>query len=288
MNNEDATQRCGQPECRPGSGLYVDVENLQTDGQQLIKTLIDDWPTTVPNPSQLMLYVRADMVELWRVWATTQFEPLKVVVNGIQHFSMSLSKNSADIAIAVNAMADLLLKRITHVVVLSDDSDFVSLYAAIRDELTRSQVDNYKVPFLWATTDRKNSLSATIRQFLPRDLLHVVAVRHSQTDDSESSEMLTSRPQLIASSPASEIWTEIAQAIVRQIEVGPFRSTDCRELIEKNWPKLSMATASKPAFGIEFKKNIWPVLQSMGVKIANPGEKPIRYEMTEEAKKPLR
>ena len=45
-----------------------------------------------------------------------------------------------------------------------------------------------------------------------------------------------------------------------------------------------MAILEGPAFGTEFKRNIWPELEKLGVAIANPGKKPIRYEMTEEAK----
>ena len=52
------------------SGLYVDVENLQTDGQAMVESLIENWPDKVPTLSRLMLYVRADQVELWRLWAT--------------------------------------------------------------------------------------------------------------------------------------------------------------------------------------------------------------------------
>ena len=56
-----------------------------------------------------------------------------MVVHVTQHFSMSATKNSADIAIATNAMADLVLERVSHVLVFSDDSDFISLHVAIRD-----------------------------------------------------------------------------------------------------------------------------------------------------------
>ena len=35
------------------------------------------------------------------------------MVEGTQHFSMTSTKNSADIAIATNAMADLILKRVS-------------------------------------------------------------------------------------------------------------------------------------------------------------------------------
>ena len=117
------------------SGLYVDMENLQVEGQSMVQSLIENWPEKALAATRLTLYVRADQTELWRLWATSQFANMEVVVHGTQHFSMSATKNSADIAIATSAMADLLLKRVSHVVVLSDDSDFISLYVAIRNEL---------------------------------------------------------------------------------------------------------------------------------------------------------
>ena len=286
MNYEDNTQNNEQAERRSGSGLYVDVENLQDDGQQLIEALIDNWPTTVPDPSRLVLYVPADRVELWKVWATSRFKTLKVVVNGIQHF-MSSSKNSADIAIATKAVSDLLLNRITYVVVLSDDSDFAHLYTAIRDELPQAQIDNAKVPFLWAVTNRKDTLSATVKQFFPDDLLHLIVPRIGLTKNSKASE--TSKKDIVANSPtaAKNVLLEMAQEIIRQIPVGTFRSTECKELIKKGWTDHAMATAGEPAFGPEFKKNLWPILQGYGVEIPNPGNKPIRYEMTEKAKESL-
>ncbi len=153
-----------QSELSRGSGLYVDAENLQSDCQALIQSLVKNWPTSAPAPSRLTLYVRADQAELWRVWASSRFSDLEVAVHGTQHFSMNSSKNSADIAIATNAMADLILKRVTHVTVFSDDSDFISLYAAIRDELDIPLADG-RVPFLWVVTDREGSLSTTVTHF---------------------------------------------------------------------------------------------------------------------------
>ena len=77
-----------------------------------------------------------------------KFSNMKIVVNGTQHFSMSSTKNSADIAMATNAIADLVFGRISHVVMFSDDSDFISLYAAIRDDPGIGFPDG-RVPFLW-------------------------------------------------------------------------------------------------------------------------------------------
>ena len=266
MNDRGDTSDRTQNRNRPGSGLYVDVENLQSDGQQLIETLVKDWPETTPRPSRLTLYVKADTVELWRLWAMGHFEYLEVAVKGIQHFAYA-SKNSADIAIATNAMADFVCGRVSHVVVFSDDSDFISLYIAMRDEIDQAQ--KY-VPFLWVVTDRQHSLSATIKRFFPSDKLHVVAVEGGDAKTSSES--------------AREPWAEIIQNIVQQIPVGPFKSTECQGIIRKSWPQHSMATAEGAAFGVEFKKSIWPALEAIGVKIANPGKKPVRYEMTEDAK----
>ena len=77
----------------------------------------------------------------------------------------------------------------------------------------------------------------------------------------------------------------MAQSVLRDIPVGPFKSTDCQPVIERHWPNHSLARAGGSPFGIEFRNNIWPVLENSGVKIRNPGKKPVQYEMTPEAKK---
>ena len=65
----------------------------------------------------------AAQVELWRLWAKGRYPALEVGGSGAQRFSPSGSRNSADIA-----RADLALRRVDHVVVFSDDSDFISLH----------------------------------------------------------------------------------------------------------------------------------------------------------------
>ena len=139
----------------------------------MLQSLFANWPEQVPLPSRLRLYTRADQVELWWLWASHRFSDLEVTVHGTQHFSGSASKNSADMAIVANAMADLVLGRTTHVVVFSDDSDFISLYAAIRDEPGIPCTPG-KVPFLWVVTDREALLSTTVKRFFPPEELHVV------------------------------------------------------------------------------------------------------------------
>ena len=266
-----------------GSGLYVDVENLQSGGQVMVEKLVEDWPPGFPAVSRLTLHVRADQEELWKLWAADRFRDLVVSVKGTQHFSKSSTKNSADIAIATNAMADLILKRVTHVAVFSDDSDFISLYVAIRDELDVIG-DHGVVPFLWVVTDREGSLSTTVKQFFPKGQLHVVSAGPSSTEIVAEAKSTRSGNSSI---PADLPWSEMAKPILQEISVGEFKSKQCQAIIKKHWPEHPLANAGGPSFGTDFKKNIWPVLQKHGVMIIGSGKAPIRYRMTAEAKDSL-
>ena len=283
------------PETVPASGLYADIENLQNSGQRVILNLAKDWPATAPPLKSLTLYVRADMTELWRAWATSAFPNLDVIVSGVQHFTRDVSKNSADIAITANAMADWLLGRISHVAVISDDSDFISLYAAMRRELERRGETGADVPFLWIVTDRQRTVSEVARQFFPKDKLHVVSTSEPEPPAPKSPPPTTesaggynapttaTEPQS-PPPPTEHVLTDIARAIVASIPVGSFKSTDCANIIRNGWPDHPLAIANGPAFGTEFKDTIWPILRLWGVRIPNQGSKPLRYEMTEDAK----
>lgn len=270
MINSQVSEVQSQSVADKGTGLYVDIENLNSDGQALIQSLVHNWPVKVPQLSRLSLYVQADQVELWRLWATDQFRNVEVIVRGTQHFSKSSTKNSADIAIATNAIADLISNRISHVAVFSDDSDFISLYATIRDD-PEIPLSDHKVPFLWIVTDRLETLSSTVKQFFPVDKLHVVAKSHANTRNTTATTSTT-------------IWDQMATEVLKKIPVGPFKSTDCQPVIRKRWPDHPLSKAAGAQFGIEFKTNIWPVLEKLGVKISKPGTKPVQYEMTSEAK----
>ena len=294
-----------------GSGVYIDVENLQEDAQTLISSLMHNWPEAAPTPSRMTLYVRADQAELWRLWTVDQFGGVQVIVKGIQHFSRDSSKNSADIAIATNAIADFVRGRIAHIVVFSDDSDFISLYGAIRDEVDGSRDP---IPFLWAVTDRHKSLSANVKQFFPRNLLHVVSAdsrsrrahpplrtrpgvsrRPTRPVSTPSPQPSISQapptPPPLAPAPLAaqgNSWADMARTIVRERPLGAFKSTDCQDIIRRRWPGHRLARVGGAAFGTEFKKSIWPELEKLSVKIPNPNRKPVTYELTNEAKAAVR
>ena len=93
------------------TGIYADIQNLQDIARDVLQSLIRRWPESMPPPSRLNLYVRADHAHLWRVWATHAFPGIEVTAKGVQHYSLAATKNAADMAIAVDAISDFNHKR---------------------------------------------------------------------------------------------------------------------------------------------------------------------------------
>ena len=295
----------------PGTALYVDTENLQGSGQTLIENIIDDWPEGTPPPTRLNLYVQADRVSLWDIWANGRFPQLTVTVRGIQHFSRRQSKNSADIAIAIDAIADFVNGVAQFVAVMSDDSDFIPLYAKLKELETR------RVPFLWLVTDRAKTRSSTIKDYFPNDYIHVVQMRKAaQANNGGEVRSIASRRSRLAGTPEpstnqngknrsnasrrprpaetpepstnendtnrSDHLAEIADLIIRELPIGSFRSTECQPIIRSRWPGDPMASMSSARFGTEFANKIWPILGEHGVELLS--KKPRKYGLTQEVK----
>ena len=287
-----------------GTGIYADVQNLQEISRDVLITLVKRWPDDMPKPTRLNLYVRADHQHLWRVWATHQFNEMTVSVTGVQHYSLSATKNAADLAIAVDAMADLLHKSISHVAVVSDDSDFIALFAKLGEEAERDPDSNGRVPFLWVFTDRMDTKSMLLEEFFPRDYIHVVDLSKPLNEEPESENESQSgdqngsnpgedekdepapdaeRPEPMSRADLSE---QIALQLIREMPVGKFKSTDCQMTIHTKFPAHPLAKADGPAFGQLFRRDILPLLQRRGVRELG-NQRPRQYEMTHEAKRAL-
>lgn len=250
-----------------GTALYVDTENLQSSAQALVETVIGQWPEGTPPLSHLNLYVRADQVSLWDAWASSRFPLLTVSVTGIQHFTSAHSKNSADIAIAIDAVADFVMGTTRFVAVMSDDSDFMPLYSKLK------RLGGVAVPFLWVMTDRTKTKASAIEEFFPNDHIHVV---HMPATISHSSGAVD------GDQADSTLWSEMAEAIIQEIPVGPFKSVECQPIIKSRWHAHPMASMPGQQFGLEFTNKLWPILEQSGVKLLRT--KPRKYEMTSEAK----
>ena len=295
----------------PGTALYVDTENLQGSAQTLIENIIEDWPEGTPPLTRLNLYVQADRVSLWDIWANGRFPQLTTTAKGIQHFSNRQSKNSADIAIAIDAIADYVTGVAQLVAVMSDDSDFIPLYAKLKELEAR------RVPFLWLVTDRTKTRSTTIRDYFPNAHIHVVQIRRasrpsdagetqsngsrrtrpvgmsapqaSDAGETQSNGSRRTRPVGMSAPPASDAGenhadrlVEVADLIIRQLPAGSFRSTECQRVIKSQWPGDPMARMSSVRFGMEFANKIWPILDERGVELLST--KPRKYGLTQEVK----
>lgn len=288
--NEHFSQHSAEePAAGLGSGVYVDVENLGTAAQEFIQALMNSWPDNkAPAPSLLSLYVRADQSALWRMWAESHFSDVAVKAKGIQHFSNTPAKNSADIAIAVDALSDFLNQRVAWVVVVSDDSDFIALYSKIRDERVARGHQPGDVPFLWVVTDRPRTRSLFMQEFFPNSHVHTVPFPKAAQNEPEKVE--GNLPQEVKASPTpknAKALEDMAQAIIREVPVGKFKSSDCQKIIKSQWPKHALAKASGQNFGVEFRKELWPILQASGALEPNSNRQPRRYEMTPQAKASL-
>lgn len=258
-----------------GATLYVDTENLQDSAQALIQEVIDSWSDKIHRLRRLNLYVQADKTQLWEMWSECQFPYLAVTVRGIQHFSKQPSKNAADITLAIDVATDFVSGTTQFVAVMSDDSDFMALYAKLRD------LSQEEVPFLWVMTDRDKTRSATIRDYFPNDHTHVVPLPSKTTTPPASTK---SSPK--ARRGDTKQFAEMAELILAEIPVGTFKSTECQSIIKKRWPKHPMATMQGNRFGTEFGSKLWPILKKRGVR--RQETKPRKYEMTEEAKRTIK
>ena len=250
--------------------------------------MLASWPEGIPIPSRLNVYVRADQTLLWNMWAESQFPDISVAAKGIQHFSNTPTKNSADIALAIDAITDILLGRISYVVVLSDDSDFISLFTKVRDEQDQIGYAPGKVPFLWVLTDRNGTRSSTIKDYFPNNHFHSVHFPKITSDLPNASETNVPLERPVPPKGANHPFEDMAQTTIEQVPIGPFTSGDCWGIISSRWPKHPMVTTWKSlknpgaAFGQEFLNNIFPILRSRGV--TELSKKPRKYEMTQRAK----
>jgi hypothetical protein len=206
---------------------------------------------------------------------------LEIHIKGVQHYVLNGSKNSADIVLALDVFADLLKRKTTHVAVMSDDSDYASLFAAIKQE--NIVTENSKIPFKWLMTNRLGTRSQLLTDFFPAEYIHtIICPNNPKIEIEDEQENLPS--ENTSPEPEEE---KIAKAIIQNLPIGLFKSTDCKKIVVKNFPKHHLSKADSATFGTQFLKLLWPILEKHGVKLDSSNRKPRRYEMTPEAKKSL-
>jgi hypothetical protein len=256
--------------------FYVDIENLQDIAKQTLISAIENWPAEFPKPSTLKLYAKADQTEMWRIWTSHHFPSIEVLIKGVQHYTYNGSKNSADISLALDALADVLKKRTKHIAIMSDDSDYTSLFSMIKQEIDLWQ--NSNIPFKWFMTDRLDTRSTVLKDFLPVHYVHVVNISNNLIIEKENKK----------TSFNEDAFTEeekIARLIIQNTPIGYFKSSDCKKYLQQYFPKHNLNKSDSASFGTQFLKVIWPYLEKYGVKSEKSSRGPRKYEMTSEAKK---
>ena len=281
-----------------GSAIYVDTENLRESdhAQTVVAQVVANWPADRPPLGGLSLYVRADKAELWQLWAETEFPALRVRVRGVQHFSNHRAKNSADLAITADAIADLITGLSGAVGVVSNDSDFGALFVKVRE--LAAQADTPDIPFLWITAPDAGALSAEIEQFIPDryrwDLSAALASPTPATPPPVVSAKpppnrlpAVARPALAPATADAPVSDEaVADELVRKLPVGRFGASDAQKVVKDRWPKHPEAASDTAKFGQFLGKSLWPQLENRGVTMPRKSS-PRVYEITPAAKNSL-
>ena len=278
---------------RPGAALYVDTENLRDPeyARQVVAAVAANWPGDRPSLSNVSLYVRADKAELWRLWAEDAFPALTLRVRGVQHFSANNSKNSADLAIAADAVSDLVTGRANDVAVVSNDSDFCALFVKVRE--LAQEANAATVPFLWIHPPDGGALSPEIDEFIPAvfrwDLTATLAAPNAPAPapavgpPTPNRLPPANRRALPAGSANDNVTNEaMAEELIRRLPPGRFRAADAQEIVSKRWPKHP-AAGDTAKFGQFLGKEIWPILQKRGVTMPRKSS-PRTYEINQAAK----
>ena len=306
-----------------GGAVYVDTENLQDAARahDVVRQVIAGWPPEHPPLGWLSLYVRADKVELWRMWAKDEYPALRIRVRGVQHFSNHRAKNSADLAITADAVADLITGQAAMVAVISNDSDFGALFVKVR-ELAETAAGAAATPFLWVTAPDAGLLSPEIERFIPAryrwDLSDagrgapaelvpspispaVIAAPVSAPAPVPAPAVVRTAPAAVPASapkaaPAAAAnagasaaddagSAAVAEELIRRLPAGRFKVGDAQKVIRKRWPKLA-EVGDTAKLGQYLLKEVWPELQRRGVTMPVT-RSPRAYEITQAAKDAL-
>ena len=250
------------------AGVYVDIENLKNaeHARTVIETVVQDWPEDLPPVRRLHLYAPADKTALWRAWGPGRFPDLDVRARGVQRFARE-SKNSADMAIVADAIADFATDTVQHVAVVSNDSDFGSLFVKLQ-ELASSSGGTSSPPFLWINLAGGSGLSKEIVDFVPKRLRWVVA---PPPDDRPRK---ASKPVEGEADGLPAIPT-IAQWLLEELPSGRFRAGDVRKIIKRRCPHHP-AAQTNGVCGVFLSQQLMPLLADKGVTVVR--KQPRTYE----------
>ena len=252
------------------TGLYVDIENLRSaeHARTTIEAVLRDWPESLPPVGHLSLYAPADKTGLWKAWASAErFEGIEVRVRGTQRFARE-SKNSADMAIVADAVADFTAGVANHVAVVSNDSDFGTLFLKIQELASSTDISD-QPPFLWINFTGGSGLSKEVRDFVPKQLRWDVAPpTHANAEET---------PKTAEDDGASlPVNSMIVRWLLKEIPPGRFRAEDVRKIIKRHCPHHPSAQTTAVC-GSFLARDLMSLLASKGVTVVR--QSPRTYEI---------
>ena len=252
------------------AGVYVDIENLKNAGhaRAVIETVIRDWGDSLPPVRRLCLFAPAEKTGLWSAWARGRFPELDISVRGIQRFARE-SKNSADMAIVADAVADFTRGVVHHVAVVSNDSDFGALFVKLEELAPSGETGG--PPFLWINLDGASGLSKEIVDFVPEPLRWVVAPALEQRTR-QASKPAPNDDDGLPSIPT------VVQWLLEEIPPGRFRAGDVRKIISRRCPRHP-AAQTNGVCGLFLSQQLLPRLRNHGVTVVR--QQPRTYARAE-------
>ena len=260
MTDRRTTHLVALPPRPTSAGVYVDIENLKSaeHARVVVETVVRDWPENLPPIRRLYLYTPADKSELWDAWLQGRFpEETKVNVRGVQRFART-SKNSADMAIVGDAVADFTAGVVGHVAVVSNDSDFGALFVKIK-ELASPPGRVAPPPFLWINLPGEGGLSKEVQEFVPGELQWEIPVPPTPSAPTSASPGREG-----GANPPSN--AKIAEWVLREAPTGPFKADDVRKIIGRRWPKHPAAQTTAVC-GQFLAQQLLPLLKSASAKV---------------------
>ena len=269
------------------AGIYIDLENLGRDvqvSQNIIRYALEHWPAQYPPLSVIALY-GPQRPGLWEGQVGTYARELQ----GSWPFSNSepeirfkdtgpvgqRDKNTSDIELALDACQDMLAGVVGFVAVLSNDSDFYTLFErtkALKDApLSPEQFPSLSlsgepgsVPFLLINHPAGSKVSQNLR-LLP------------STHRWELSEEAKEPPVVISNE-------QIAAVIIRDADIGSFGTAEIRRIISDDeiLQNHRVAKYTGEIFDDFVREEIGPLLESDGVFVLD-SERPL-YAISKDAK----
>ena len=253
-------RRQSSPE--PGAGLYIDVENLgQEDTEAILFTLKEHWPAGVPRLKKLVLYVQAQNEIVWDMWAMRKFPSVQTKAKGVQYPSRQTGKNVADIMLALDASTDFTTGKVTHVIVVSDDSDYFALFGKLRELHTAINPDPTSIPFTWVISNRNGRKSKTI-QNLGNGIFHEVPALAGFSRPTTRATTRAIPKQRTAPRTTQKAVTGILHNHLKRME--RFGSRQCMAVLKREFPEHEYTRLSSQEFGMVFHNKLLPELRKHG------------------------